>query len=103
MNRCLDDAVYRNISPAKDNTWSLGTSSLRWKEVRAVNFYGALTGNASTATTLQTSRTIWGQSFDGSGNITGKLSIGSVTTSHATKLEVRTANQYNYRLWRKSI
>lgn len=50
MNRCLDDAVYRNISPAKDNTWSLGTSSKRWKEVRAVNLYGELIGNASTAT-----------------------------------------------------
>ena len=92
MNRCLDDAVYRNISPAKDNTWVLGTSSLRWKEVRAVNLYGSLTGNASSATKLQTSRTIWGQSFDGSGDITGKLSIGTTTTSHATKLEVRTAN-----------
>ena len=50
MNRCLDNAVYRNINPAKDNTWSLGTSSTRWKEVRAVNLYGSLTGNASSAT-----------------------------------------------------
>lgn len=33
-------------------------------------FTGALTGNASTATTLQTARTINGTSFDGSANIT---------------------------------
>ena len=50
MNRCLDNPVYRNIRPAKDNTWVLGTSSHRWKEVHAVNLYGSLTGNASTAT-----------------------------------------------------
>lgn len=76
MSRCLDNAVYRNISPAKDNTWSLGTSSLRWKEVRAVNLYGALTGNASTATKLETARTLWGQSFDGTANVSGDLSLG---------------------------
>ena len=33
----------------------------------------SLTGNASTATTLQTTRTIWGQNFNGSANITGNL------------------------------
>jgi hypothetical protein len=38
--------------------------------VYATGFNGALTGNASTATTLQTARTINGVSFDGSANIT---------------------------------
>lgn len=38
--------------------------------VTATDFFGALTGNASTATTLQTARTINGVSFDGSANIT---------------------------------
>ena len=33
----------------------------------------ALTGNATTATTLQTSRTLWGQSFNGSANVSGTL------------------------------
>lgn len=32
-----------------------------------------VTGNAGTATTLQTTRTIWGQSFNGSENISGAL------------------------------
>jgi hypothetical protein len=44
----------------------------------APSFIGALSGNATTATKLQTSRTIWGQSFDGSGNVTGAL-IGATT------------------------
>ena len=35
---------------------------------------GSITGNAGTATALQNSRTIWGQSFNGTANITGALS-----------------------------
>lgn len=38
--------------------------------VTSTTFVGALTGNASTATTLQTARTINGVSFNGSANIT---------------------------------
>jgi hypothetical protein len=40
----------------------------------APSFIGSLTGNADTSTKLQTARTIWGQSFDGTGNVTGALS-----------------------------
>lgn len=36
---------------------------------------GSITGNAATATKLQTSRSIWGQNFDGTGNIDGTLQI----------------------------
>ena len=90
MNRCLDDAVYRNINPAKDNTWSLGTSSLRWKEVRAVNLYGSLTGNASTATALQTSRTLWGQSFNGSANVDGTMNISGTSGSYNQGIRIHT-------------
>jgi len=38
-------------------------------QLSATTLYGALTGNASTASTLQTARTIAGVSFDGSSNI----------------------------------
>jgi hypothetical protein len=48
--------------------------------VTASGFTGSLTGNASTATTLQTARTINGVSFDGSTNIT----ISGSTTNAAT-------------------
>lgn len=34
-----------------------------------------ISGNASTATKLQTARSIWGQSFDGTGNVNGTLQI----------------------------
>ena len=45
--------------------------------VTSTGFTGALTGNASTATALQTARTISGTSFDGSANIT--LSTTGIT------------------------
>ena len=41
-----------------------------------------ITGNAATATALQTSRTIWGQSFDGSGDVSGNMSnVGTINTN----------------------
>lgn len=58
------------VEPAADATQTLGSASLRWGTVRSVSFVGALTGNATTATTLATARTINGVSFNGSVNIT---------------------------------
>lgn len=48
------------------------------------NISGSLTGNASTATKLQTARTLWGQSFDGSANVVGIMTnvIGFSCTSN---------------------
>lgn len=37
----------------------------------------SVTGNAGTATTLQNTRTIWGQNFNGSANVTGDLTLGT--------------------------
>jgi hypothetical protein len=49
----------------------------QWGKVTAhYGFEGSLSGNASSATKLQTPRTIWGQSFDGSGNVSGNLEMG---------------------------
>ncbi len=48
--------------------------------VNATTFVGALTGNASTATTLQTARTINGTSFNGSANITVTASTTNALT-----------------------
>lgn len=49
---------------------SIGTDSWYFSKAYIDNIYGDLTGNASTATKLQTACTINGTSFDGSGNIT---------------------------------
>jgi hypothetical protein len=49
--------------------------------VTADSFVGPLTGNASTATALQTARTINGISFDGTGNITITAAANTLTAS----------------------
>ncbi len=52
--------------------------------VRNDGTHGAmiLQANAQSATKLQTARTLWGQSFDGSGNVSGSLSgVGTITGS----------------------
>ena len=47
----------------------------------------ALTGNATTATTLATTRTLWGQNFNGGANVTGSLtSVGDITGTGAVAL-----------------
>ena len=63
------------IAPDTTNDIDLGTSSLKYKDayftgtVNSNTFSGNLSGNATTATTLETARTIGGVSFDGSSNI----------------------------------
>ena len=53
--------------------------------VTAPTFIGALSGNASSATKLQTARTIWGQSFNGEGNVSGALT-GATTGSFSASV-----------------
>lgn len=62
-------------------TYNANTNALT-----VTTFIGALTGNASTAsnastaTALQNARTLWGQSFDGTGNVAGSLTaVGNIT------------------------
>lgn len=50
--------------------WSVYMNITTGKLTATAGFAGALSGNATTATTLQTARTINGTSFNGSGNIT---------------------------------
>lgn len=84
----IENTYYQNIKPHLSNSITSGTTNLRWKCVYSYNLdisststfagkatfngglSGTLTGNASTATTLQTGRTINGTTFNGSANIT---------------------------------
>ncbi|EIG0423417.1 tail fiber protein [Escherichia coli] len=65
------------------------------KSLSAVALSGSLTGNASTATKLQTARTIGGVSFDGSANIdlpgVNKTGNQSTTGNAATATKLQTA------------
>lgn len=44
--------------------------------ITASTFSGKLNGNATSASKLQTARTIWGQSFNGEQNVGGNISLG---------------------------
>lgn len=84
----IENTYYQNIKPHLSNSITSGTTDLRWKCVYSYNLdisststfagkatfngglSGTLTGNASTATTLRTGRTINGTTFNGSANIT---------------------------------
>ena len=66
----------------------------RWnlnKDLVVANVYGALVGNASTATKLATARTLditgdatWQVSFDGSANVTSALTLATVNSNVGT-------------------
>lgn len=69
-NHVLTNKNYTSYTVDKTGSGASGTWSI------------SITGNAGTATRLQTSRTIWGQSFNGSSNISGALS--NATTIQAS-------------------
>ena len=61
------------------------TSSARYI---VADLQGSVQGNASTATKLQTARTLWGRSFDGSANVSGDMTgVGNVTMSGKLHVE----------------
>ena len=80
------------LAPVTDSDIDLGTSSLEFKDaffdgtVTSDAFAGPLTGevtgNAATATTLATARTIGGTSFNGSANIA--VALSATATALAT-------------------
>lgn len=57
------------LYPDTNETGSIGISSYKWNAMYAKTFYGALSGNANTASKLKTAKTINGVNFDGSANI----------------------------------
>lgn len=80
------------------NLQLFGTENYKWR------YSGAFVGNASSASKLLTARTIWGKSFDGSGNINGVISSSGTAEDAfnlmSTKTNVRgrigkAASNYN--------
>lgn len=63
-----------------------GNVNLKLPATIKASITGNVSGNAGTATKLQTARTIWGQSFNGSTNISGNMTgVGSITASGLIK------------------
>ena len=62
-------SLNSDVVPSSTNSKNLGSSTLKFANIHSTTFTGDLAGNATTATTLQTARTLGGVSFDGSANI----------------------------------
>jgi hypothetical protein len=84
----------------------IGTTSPSYKlsvngDVSATNFRGSLIGNADTATsaassaTLTTSRTIWGQSFNGSANVDGRMTMNSSPGVNSASIHITDTSNYS--------
>lgn len=63
-----------------------------------------LSGNASSATKLQTARSLWGQSFDGTANVSGNISsTGNITPSAGGTYNIGTKANYYERIYGRYI
>ena len=76
----------RNTADSADNIIITNAGAVTFRStiggittLTATSLVGALTGNASTATALETARTINGVSFDGTANITVTAAAGTLT------------------------
>jgi hypothetical protein len=69
---------YNSLS---GNLQLFGTTNNKWR------YSGAFVGNASSATKLMTARTIWGQNFNGTQNVSGNMTgVGNITMNNARNI-----------------
>lgn len=97
---CANVADDNFFGPLIDshNKITCGRTNARWSTVYSVNgnFSGSVTassftGNASSASQLQTTRTLWGQNFNGTDNVSGDMyNVGSVYGTNYSILDSAT-------------
>ena len=90
----------QHVYPSADSSFDLGSNLIRWQTIygdaaNITSITGALTGNADTATNLQTARNISGVSFDGGSDITlvtdNVQESGTPTNVYFTNTRARSA------------
>ena len=76
----------RQIAPSSTNSYTLGTSSLKWSNVYATTFTGNLSGNATSADTATNATTASkvNQTLTLSGDVTGSVSLNATGTRTMT-------------------
>jgi hypothetical protein len=82
-------SIYGDFYPLIDNSYVLGGSSNRWKNVYAVAFNGSLVGNADSASKWSTARTLslsgdvsGSTTIDGSGNASITATVADDSHNH---------------------
>lgn len=72
------------------NLQLFGTENYKWR------YSGAFVGNASSATKLMTARTIWGQNFDGTRNVSGNMTdVGDIYMNLDRKIVMKDTSRNN--------
>lgn len=74
------DVVHGSTTDTTSGLWWRATDAGDWIEAKWHRI-AFLESNVASATKLQTARTIWGQSFDGTGNVSGNMSGVGVINS----------------------
>lgn len=74
----------------RDTYYSSG--NILWTNWKYVAFTDS---NVASATKLQTARTIWGQSFDGTGNVSGTITVNVSSGSSSTVFQAHRTNATN--------
>ena len=98
------DGTYRGVTEVEVNSSANFTLTMTETTTKPSGFVegfyrilAATVDNVASATKLQTPRTIWGQRFDGTGNVSGSLSnTGTITASAAATYDIG-SNSLDYR------
>lgn len=76
-------------------TWN---SVISKASITAPSFIGSLNGNATSATKLQTARTLWGQSFNGTNNVSGDINnVGNINFTLNGRLVSNSSLELSYK------
>ena len=87
----IDSDVF--LRPLASSSTYVGTTAIALNRASAAQALTGITSIDGSAATLTTSRTLWGQSFNGSANVTGNLtSVGNITGSGAISLATAAAS-----------
>lgn len=87
----IDSDVF--LRPLASSSTYVGTTAIALNRASAAQALTGITSIDGSAATLTTSRTLWGQSFNGSVNVTGNLtSVGNITGSGAISLTTAAAS-----------
>lgn len=97
LNGNLTLNASATLTPRTTNTGSVGTSSYKWNAMYATTFYGALSGNATTASSLATARTITlGGDLQGSVSFKGDQNVTLTATNYQASISSGNKNNYPY-------
>ena len=104
ISQSSEGYLYEGLTLYSGNITAVQTPSVNtYLSAQVGTLTDNISGNASTATKLQTARSIWGQSFDGTGNVSGTLSeVGNIYFKVDNSYDIGSdaaASRYIYTHW----